>query len=489
MVIGPRPSLVYPIHHADDAGRPNPNLNENRSVLKNVTSAVVALAALAALAMSPSRADTTGGASRVSHFTLPNGLEVVVIPDHRTPVVTHMIWYKVGAADEPPGKSGIAHFLEHLMFKGTAKNPAGRFSQMLATIGGQENAFTSNDYTGYFQRVAKEHLPAVMEFEADRMTGLVLTEDVVKPELNVVLEEQNQRVANSPAARLGEDIQAALYLNHPYGKPVIGWRHEIEKLTREDALEFYRRFYTPNNAVLIIAGDVQAAEVKALAEQTYGKIERRSELGPRQRPQEPEQRVIRTVTLADARVVQPSLTRNYIVPSAATAKPGDSEALDVLAHVLGNSATGRLYRILVVEKGLATSASGFYTSSALDLSRFGVSGTPAQGVTLLQLDDAIDAVIAELIEKGVAAEDIERSKTRLVADAIYALDNQATMARWYGVALTTGSSIKDVQTWADRIKSVTAEQVREAARVWLDKRRSVTGYLVKDSSRREDKRS
>jgi zinc protease len=458
-------------------------------VLKKLTSAALALAALMVVAMGPSGADTTGGASRVSHFTLPNGLEVVVIPDHRTPVVTHMIWYKVGAADEPPGKSGIAHFLEHLMFKGTDKNPAGRFSQMLATIGGQENAFTSNDYTGYFQRVAKEHLPAVMEFEADRMTGLVLTDDVVKPELNVVLEEQNQRVANSPAARLGEDIQAALYLNHPYGKPVIGWRHEIEQLTREDALEFYRRFYTPNNAVLVIAGDVQAADVKALAEQTYGTIERRSELGPRKRPQEPEQRVVRTVTLADAQVVQPSLTRNYIVPSAATAKPGESEALDVLAHVLGNSATGRLYRILVVEKHLATSASGFYTSSALDLSRFGVSGTPAQGVTLLQLDDAIDAVIAELIDNGVAPEDLERSKTRLIADSIYALDNQATMARWYGVALTTGSSIKDVQSWADRIKSVTAEQVREAARVWLDKRRSVTGYLVKDSSRREDKRS
>jgi zinc protease len=311
----------------------------------------------------------------------------------------------------------------------------------------------------------------------------------VKPELNVVLEEQNQRVANSPAARLGEDIQAALYLNHPYGKPVIGWRHEIEQLTREDALEFYQRFYTPNNAVLIIAGDVKADEVRALADQTYGKIERRSDIGSRKRPQEPEQRVVRTVTLADPRVVQPSLTRNYIVPSAATAKPGDSEALDVLAHVLGNSSTGRLYRTLVVEKALATSASGFYTSSALDLSRFGVSGTPAQNVTLLQLDDAIDAVIADVIEKGITAEEAERSKTRLIADAIYALDNQATLARWYGVALTTGTTVKDVQTWADRIKAVTPDQVREAARVWLDKRRSVTGYLVKDSSRREDRRS
>ena len=221
----------------------------------------------------------------IMHFTLKNGLDVVVIPDRRTPVVTHMMWYKVGAADEEPGKSGLAHFLEHLMFKGTEKNPAGRFSQVVGTIGGQENAFTSSDYTGYYQRVAREQLKQMMEFEADRMTGLVLTDDVVKPELNVVLEEQNQRVANSPAAKLGEEVVAALYLNHQYGRPVIGWRHEIEKLTRDDALAFYRKFYTPNNAILVVAGDVSADEVKKLAEDIYGKVARRSELPPRTRPQ------------------------------------------------------------------------------------------------------------------------------------------------------------------------------------------------------------
>src|SRR4029079_5255069 len=204
----------------------------------------------------------------IGHFTLGNGLEVVVVPDRRAPVVTHMVWYKVGAADEPPGKSGIAHFLEHLMFKGTAKNPAGRFSQEVASIGGQENAFPANDYTGYYQRVSREHLKTLMEFEADRMTGLVLSDEAVSPELKVVLEEQNQRVANNPRAQLVEQVEAALYLNHPYGKPVIGWRHEIEQLTREDAIAFYKRFYTPNNAVLVVAGDVTADEVKALAETT-----------------------------------------------------------------------------------------------------------------------------------------------------------------------------------------------------------------------------
>jgi zinc protease len=209
--------------------------------------AAAALVALFAGANAPRAA----AAPNVTTFKLANGLEVVVIPDRRTPVVTHMLWYKVGAADEPPGKSGIAHFLEHLLFKGTEKNPAGKFSKTVAAIGGQENAFTSSDYTGYFQRTSREHLKTLMEFEADRMTGLVLTDAVVAPELKVVLEEQNQRVANNPGARLGEQIEAALYLNHPYGRPVIGWRHEMEGLTREDALEFYKRFYTPNNAILI----------------------------------------------------------------------------------------------------------------------------------------------------------------------------------------------------------------------------------------------
>src|SRR5438128_1283712 len=249
--------------------------------------------ALALIAL-PCSAPAAG--PQVGHFTLANGLEVVVVPDHRTPVVTHMIWYKVGSADETSGKSGLAHFLEHLMFKGTAKNPAGKFSQTVAALGGQENAFTSSDYTGYFQRTSKEHLKTLMEFEADRMTGLVLTDDAVKPELNVVLEEQNQRIANNPGARLGEQMEAALYLNHPYGKPIIGWRQEIEGLTREDTLAFYRRFYTPNNAVLIVAGDVTADEVKALAQETYGKVERLTEIGPRIRPMEPVQEAPRTVT-------------------------------------------------------------------------------------------------------------------------------------------------------------------------------------------------
>lgn len=431
-----------------------------------------------------------GRAAEVGHFTLDNGLEVVVVPDHRTPVVTHMVWYKVGSADEVPGKSGLAHFLEHLMFKGTAKNPFGRFSQVVATLGGQENAFTTADYTGYFQRIAREHLEQMMAFEADRMTGLVLTDANVLPERDVVLEEYNMRVANSPEARLGEQISAALFLNHPYGRPIIGWRQEIEKLNREDALAFYRRHYAPNNAVLVVTGDVTTDDVHALADKTYGKVPKAPDIGgPRLRPQEPTPVAMRQVTLADPRVAQPSLQRNYLVPSYSREKNGEAEALDVLARVLGYGSTSRLYRELVVEKKLASNAGAWYQGSALDDTRFGVSATPLPGVSFVDLEAAIDRVIADLVKDGITTEELDRAKTRLIADAVYAQDNQSTLARWYGTALTTGSSVADVLAWPDRIRAVDAERVRAVARAYLDKVRSVTGYLVKELPKPEEKRS
>jgi zinc protease len=433
---------------------------------------------IVALAGAVTCAAPVQAAPTITDFKLDNGLEVVVIPDHRAPVVTHMIWYKVGAADETPGKSGLAHFLEHLMFKGTEKNPGDTFSQDVAEIGGQENAFTTSDYTGFFQRVPREHLKEMMALEADRITGLVLTEEVVKPELNVVLEEQNMRVANNPVGRLGEQMDAALYLNHPYGRPAIGWRQEIEKLTRDDALEFYRRFYTPNNAVVIVAGDVSAEEVKADAEATYGKIAPRAENNPRQHPMEPVQEAPRTVTLADSRVEQPSVSRNYLVPSDATAKPGESEALDVLTNILGSGSNSRLYRTLVVDKGIALNAGASYASTALDYAKIGVYGVPKPGVTLLQLEDGIDAVLADVVEHGVTADEVDSAKNRLIAEAVYAQDNQATLARWYGAAIACGQTVDMVQAWPDHVRAVTPEAVQAVARQWLDRRRSVTGYLV-----------
>ena len=449
----------------------------------------IGAAALVATALVVSAASAQTSGIKISDFTLSNGLELVVIPDRRAPVVTHMIWYKVGSADETPGISGLAHFLEHLMFKGTAKHPTGEFSKVVATIGGQENAFTSNDYTGYYQRVPTEQLKTVMEFEADRMTGLQLTDAVVLPERNVILEEQNQRIGNNPRAKLGEQIDAALFLNHPYGRPVIGWRHEMEQLSRDDALAFYRRFYGPNGAVVVIAGDVEPEQTRKLAEETYGKIKRNDLIAPRKRPLEPPPIAPRSLTLADARVEQPFLQRAYLVPSFATAQRGESEALEVLAHILGSGSSSRLYRTLAVDKPVAVSAAAGYDSSALDISKFTVYGSPRPGVTLQQFESEADAVIAEVISKGVSADELERAKSRLIADAIYAQDNQATMARWYGAALMTGAGVQDVQRWPERIRAVTAAEVQDAARKWLDKRRSVTGFLIKDTSPQAEKRS
>jgi zinc protease len=447
---------------------------------------ILGLAAVlaAAFAMPASAAD-----SQVADYKLTNGLELVVIPDRRAPVVTHMIWYKVGAADEVAGHSGLAHFLEHLMFKGTAKHPAGEFSQVVASLGGQENAFTTSDYTGYFQRVPSGDLATVMAFEADRMTGLQLTDEVVLPEREVILEEQNQRVGNNPRARLSEQIAAALYLNSPYGRPVIGWRHEMEQLTRDDAIGFYRRFYGPNNAVVVIAGDVTPEAALKLAEDTYGKAAPHASIAPRVRPREPKPTAARSLTLADPRVELPIVQRDYLVPSFHTAKPGQSEALEVLAHVLGSGSNSRLYRALVMDQKIAVAAGAWYDSSALDDSRFGVYGSPKDGVTLPQLETAIDAVIADVAAKGITAEELDRTKTRLIADAVYAHDSQASMARWYGSALTTGATVEDVTHWPDRVRKVTAEAVQDAARQWLDKRRSVTGYLIKDTSPQAERRS
>src|SRR5215475_10728730 len=463
-------------------------------MMSSYRSAACLLAALlstCALSTSGTFAQTTVTSAPPASFTLSNGLQVVVIPDHRTPVVTEMIWYKVGSADETPGKSGLAHFLEHLMFKGTEKHPVGEFSKTVLRVGGNENAFTSVDYTGYFQRVPREQLASMMEFEADRMTGLILKDENVLPERDVVLEEFNMRVANNPEARLTEQIMAALYLNHPYGRPVIGWRQEIEKLDREDALAFYKRFYAPNNAILIIAGDVEANDVRPLVEKFYGPIPAQPAIpSQRVRPQEPTPAAPRSVTLSDPRVEQTSIRRYYLVPSSTTAAAGESAALDVLAQLMGNGSNSYLYRALVIDKPLAISAGAGYQGTSLDPTQYQISVSPKPGVEFSQIEQAIDAVIADMSQNPPRAEDLERVKTQLIAEAVYAQDNQATMARWYGGALTSGLSIEDIRSWPDRIRAVTAEQVRDAAQKWLDKKRSVTGYLIKDQApKREEKRS
>lgn len=412
-------------------------------------------------APAPLDIDLTRG---VTLETLDNGLSVVVIPDRRAPVVTHMVWYRAGAADEPTGKSGIAHYLEHLLFKGTPEVPAGVFSGAVAATGGQENAFTSQDATAYFQRVTPDLLPTVMAYEADRMVNLELTEGMIATEREVIKEERAQRLLSSPGAELSVATDATLFANHPYGTPIIGWPDEIASLTAEDALDFYERYYRPDNAVLVVAGDVEPDEVLALARETYGQIEVDGPPPERVRPTEPEIRATRTVELEDVRASRPSLRLTWLAPVYRTAEPGEAEALDVLAEILSGSSTSRLYRQLVVEDQIAARAGAFYAGNNYDIGRFGLAVTPADGVSLEDVEAAIRAEVERVAAEGVTQDEIDRARDRLLVSVAFARDSQAAMARIFGAAVTGGSTLDDIRSWPERMGAVTPDDVAAAAR-------------------------
>ncbi|MDF2140441.1 pitrilysin family protein [Paenirhodobacter sp. CAU 1674] len=419
-------------------------------------------------------------ASPVSHFTLENGLEAVVIEDHRAPVVVHMVWYKVGSADELRSKSGIAHYFEHLMFKGTDTMAAGELSKTVAANGGSDNAFTSYDYTAYYQRIAADRLELVMKMEADRMRHLKISPDDWKTERDVILEERAQRTDSDPGALFGEQKNAAQFLNHPYGTPIIGWRQEMEALTRDDALAWYPKYYAPNNAVLVVAGDVTPDQVRTLAETYYGVLAPTPDLPERQRPQEPPQLAERRLVFPDARVAQPYLSRSYLAPER---DPGDQKqaaALTVLAEVLGgNSATSVLGRKLIFGDGSAIYASAYYDGMAIDDTTFNLAVMPVADVTLPEAEAALDRALADFLKEGIDPAQFERIRTRIRASEIYAQDNTEGLARRYGEALASGFSIEDVQSWPDVLMSVTEEDVMAAARAVFDKRHAVTGYLTR----------
>lgn len=409
-------------------------------------------------------------------FTLDNGLQVVVVTNRRAPIVNHMVWYKVGAADEEPGKSGLAHFVEHLLFKGTETAEPGEFSDVIARNGGRENAFTSYDYTGYFQTIASDRLALMMRYEADRMANLVLTDEVVLPERDVILEERRSRVDNEPGAQLSEMARAALFMNHPYGISIIGWEHEMRQLTTEDALAFYRRWYAPNNAVVVISGDVTLDEVRPLAEKYYGAVPRRA-VPERLRPQEPVQMAPRRVVLQSPRVRQPAISISYLAPSYNRGEPGEAYALQVLSEILGGGSVSRLYLSLVVEQGLAAAAGSGYGGDDLDLSTFTFYGSPRPGTDLDLVEAALRAEIDKLLKDGVTEAEVAEAKERLQSAAVFARDNVSTPSRVLGAALVTGQTIEDVEAWPARIGAVTAEQVNAVARAVFDARRSVTSVL------------
>ncbi len=420
----------------------------------------------------------------VTSFELENGMRGVVIEDHRAPVVTHMVWYKVGSADETPGKTGIAHYLEHLLFKGTEKIPSGRFSEIVAENGGQENAFTSRDYTGYFQNIAADRLGLVMSMEADRMRNLTLNDDDWQAERDVVGEERRSRTDNVPSAKFREQFTSALYLSHPYGSPVIGWKKEVEALTKEDALEFYARFYAPNNAILIVAGDVDPAEVETLAQEHYGAIER-VELPEHIRSVEPPHLAERRIVMTDPRVAQAQFMRGYLAPSYVTAKPGEAEGLVLLADILGGGTTRRMQRLMTLNTDLAIYAGAYYSGMARDHGEFVVYAGPKGDTSLSAIEGAIDWMLEDLLENGVTDEEIARSKKSLIADEIYSQDSQRSLARQYGAALTVGLTLDEIQGWRANLEAATADDVMKAARKVLNRKRSVTGILKGPDAKKE----
>lgn len=416
--------------------------------------------------------------AKAQQFTLPNGMIGVVIPDNRAPVVTHMVWYRIGAADEPAGKSGIAHFLEHLMFKATKKLPSGEFSKIVSRLGGNDNAFTSHDATAYFQRIAKDRLGQVMSMEADRMVNLQLAEKEVLTERDVILEERRSRIENSPSAILDEQMSAALFRNHRYGIPVIGWEHEIAALSRKDALDFYKAYYAPNNAILVVSGDVTLEDVRKLATEHYGKLKPSAAIKNRERVKEPPFRTPTRVELKDQRAGKPMWIRHYSAPTYANAQPGEAEALDLLMKIVGGGSTSRLYKKLVMEEKVASSAGGYYGGSGMDWTKIGVYAVPNDGISLDKVEAATDAVLEEVKKNGVSPAELERAKANYIAEYVYESDNQSTLARRYGWGLVVGRTIADIDAWPDRISKVTAEEVRKVAALFLDMRRSVTGTLL-----------
>lgn len=418
-------------------------------------------------------------AQTVSSFTLENGLQAVVIEDNRAPVVTHMLWYRVGAADEPPGKSGIAHFFEHLMFKPTATRPDQDFSAVVESNGGDDNAFTAQDYTGYYQRVAADRLGLMMEMEADRMRNLVLSADNLATERAVVLEERALRTESEPGALMGEARSAALFMNHPYGIPVIGWRQEIEALNVDDLRAFYSRYYAPNNAVLVVAGDVTPAEVEALARQYYGPLAPSTDIPPRIRPQEPPQLAARSLVFEDARVANPYLVRIYLAPNRTSDSQKQAAALSLLSDLLGGAGiASELGRSLQLDQEIALSTGAWYAGTSLDPNEFGLFVMPRPGTSLEEAEAAMDAVLARFMAEGVDETQLARVKATRLADEIYGMDDQLNLAQTYGAALATGLTLADVAAWPEVLKSVTAADILDAAALVLNKNASVTAYLT-----------
>ena len=422
----------------------------------------------------------------VTSFSLENGMRVVVVEDHRAPVVTHMVWYRAGASDENSGKSGIAHLLEHLLFKETENVENGEFSKTVAALGGSDNAFTSQDYTAYYQRVSKQYLDLMMYYESDRMKNLKISELDFNTEVKVVIEERSQRTDSKPGALFNEQNMASLYLNHPYGVPIVGWRHELDDLVLEDAIDFYKTYYSPNNAILIVSGDVDPKNVQILANKFYGSLENTIYLDVRKRPAEPPQIVERRLIFEDERVSQPYITRTYLAAERDPGQQREAAALTLLADLIGSDGIQSILgKTLQLDNKKAIYTNAYYNGLSYDDTNFSLIVVPNNDVTLLDIEAELDKVINTFISKGIDEDHLERIKFQYKAQQIYSLDSAYSQARRFGVALTSGLTIEDVLAWPKIIQDIKSAEILAAAISLFKKESSVTGWIRKPFEERE----
>lgn len=422
-------------------------------------------------------------------FTLDNGMEFVVIPNHRVPAVTSMVWYKVGAADEPRGLSGMAHYLEHLLFKGTPTVKPGEFSKIVRGLGGNDNAFTTQDYTAFFQSIATIHLETMMKMEADRMLNTNPPPADFTSEQKVVLEERRQRTENDPRGYFSEQLRAMLFINHPYGNPVIGWGHEVAALNWPQIQKFYKAHYAPNNAIMVVSGDITAGQLKPLAEKYFAPLKPIT-LPSREWTSVPPMIVNPQLTLRHPQIRQPVFMRLYRLPSARQNKD-ESYALSLLSEIMDGGAATRLYKSLVVDQKIATSVNFSYDGMALSDGTGWLSAVPAEGVSLETVEKALEKELRLLIEKGVTDQELNEAKLRMKDSAAFALDSLSGPAMSVGRALASGVSIDDIEYWPYELDKVTKAQIQTVAGQYLDpddikQRPFISGYLLPPEEKQEE---
>lgn len=416
--------------------------------------------------------------AKVSEFRLDNGLKLIVREDHRAPVVVSQVWYKVGSSYEHNGTTGVSHVLEHMMFKGTSKVPPGEFSRLIAANGGRENAFTSRDYTAYFQRLEKSRLKVSFELEADRMRSLVLTDKEFQKEVKVVMEERRLRTEDKPESYTYEQFNAVAQLTSPYRTPIIGWMKDLQSMTVDDLKNWYRRWYAPNNATVVVVGDVDANDVYALAKKYFGPLKPSKNLLPPKPQTEPVQKGQRRIQVKKPAQL-PYVLMGYPVPSLKVAEhEWEAYALEVLAGVLDGGDSARLPTRLVRQQGLLTSAGAGYTLASRLAGEFLLEGVPAQGYSIKQAEDALLKEVKELREKQVASDELERIKAQVVASNVFERDSIYYQAMQTGIYEAVGLGWKRLDDYVDRIQSVTPEQVQAVAKKYLIDDRLTVAEMV-----------